>query len=290
MAGIGVDFTERDSASYIEEVFKAKLGVEGLGKYVHDRVLKGDDEEMILNDLRYQLDTTDAGKAAFNKYAAIYPNMKEFASNPQIFGQVEVPEFAYGEYRRTVRGAAARYGVDSSLTSDAKIVDYLRKFNDPTELVQRMQKASIASSTTPPETLAYLRQNYGLSNSDLTSFFLDPTTMQEELVKRYDASRIAGEALRNQFNVSTDYAENLVAQGYTAADSAKAFDTASAMRSLTSGTESVSEQDLINAQFGDAAAVRNVKTALGSRTAKFEQGGGYIESQRGVSGLGSSTS
>jgi hypothetical protein len=245
---------------------------------------------MILNDLRYELDTSDAGKAAFKKYSKIYPNMKQFASDPNIFGQVDVPEFAYGEYRRTVRGAGARFGVDPSLTTDTKIVDYISKFNSPQEVVERMQRASIAASTTPPETLAFLQQNYGVTGSDITSFYLDPTTMQDELVKRYNAARIAGEAARNQFAVDKALAESLSTQGYTAADAARGFQNAAALRNLTSGsTAVVSEQDLISAQFGDVNAAQNIEKTVRSRTAAFEQGGGFAAGQRGIAGLSSSS-
>lgn len=279
-----------DSSTYVEQVVAAKLGVTGLGQYFYDRYQKGDTADIILNDLRYELDDSEAGKAAFRKYSAIYPSMKEFATNPNIFGQVEVPEFAYGEYRRTVRGAAARYGVNESLTNDSKIVEYIRNFNSPDEIVERMQRASIAASTTPPETLAFLQENYGIQNSDITSFFLDPSTMQTELVKRYDAARIAGEAMRNKFNISKTSAETLAERNVTAAQAAAGFETAAALRGLTGGgAATVSEQDIINSQFGDVTAGMNVQNALRSRAARFQEGGGYTAGQSGVVGLGTST-
>lgn len=277
-----------DSTSYLDALLYTALGVPNLGSWASGLWNNGASATEIVQAVRYGLDESEGGKAAHAAYLAAFPGMDEFLADGTFYG--EAPEAQYIAYRNTVRSAASRYGIDSALTSNQKIYEYLKNGVDAEEITSRMSVAATAVATTPQETVTLLKEYYNVSEGDLISFFLDPDETEAVLQQRYTAARIGTEAVRQNFGIDVKQAEDLLARGYGVAEAATGFQEAASRRGLTTGAgETATEQELIGASFGNQAAMETVGRVAGSRVGRFQEGGGFAAGQEGISGLGSAT-
>lgn len=195
-----------------------------------------------------------------------------------------ISEEAYREYEESVRETAKMSGIPESMFSSAYIANMMTNGVSAREFQQRIGLAAAAALTAPAETKQALRDLYGLEQSDLTTYWLDPDEALPLLVQRQQAAEIAGAGLRNNVAISREYAERLTAQGVATSDAARGFEAVAAQTGLT-GEQGLTEQELIEAQFGDAQAGLRVEQARKSRRGSFEGGGGAAEAQQGVVGL-----
>lgn len=290
-SGIGIGtYTPPPSAfsatQMLDDLLYNAIGVQGLGAWAADLYNRGASPVEIIQSLRYGTDTSDAGKRAYETYLAAFPKMDVFIKNGTFSGQN--PELQYIAYRNTVKEAASRYGVDSSLVTNDKMADYIANNNSAAEIVSRMGTAAAAVATTPPETLTTLRNYYGLQNGDLISFYLDPASTEAQLQQRYTAAQIGGEALRQNFgDITAATAENLANQGVNMQQAAQGFAVAASRQGFGQGYgELASREELVNASFGQADATRKIERIAKSRTAAFEGGGGFATNKTGMAGLG----
>lgn len=276
------------ATEYVEALLANALGITGLGSWAADLYMKGASPLEIIQALRYGMDKSPAGQAAYQKYLAAFPGIDEFVKDGTFAG--EAPEMQYIAYRNSVKEAASRYGIDAALTSPQKVYTYLKNKVSAAEIADRMSTAASAVATTPVETLTILNEYYGVGNSDLISFFLDTDETEAMLQRRYTAARIGTEAARNQFGVNATEAEALVTRGIGVGEAAQGFQTAAQRRSFMTGLgETASREQLIGASFGDVEAEQTIARIAGSRTGRFQEGGGFAAGERGVAGLGTST-
>jgi hypothetical protein len=272
----------------IENVMRSALGVEGLGTWAVGLWNRGATAKEIVQALRYGTDTSSEGSAARARYLSAFPSMDTFIKDGIFAG--EDPELQYIQYRNTLNESAQRFGIGSQLITSDKIVSYLTNRVSAAELTNRMMEAASAVSTTPMETMSILQEYYGVQSGDLISFYLDPETTESELKKRYTSARIGTEAARQNFGINVGMAENLVSRGVSLDDANTGFGQASAQRGFMTGRgETVSRNNLVEAQFGQEDAANQVKRIAGSRRAQFEQGGGFTTTQQGVGGLSSAS-
>jgi hypothetical protein len=270
----------------LENLLKDAIGVEGLGQWAADLYNRGASSTEIVQSLRYGTDMTDAGKAARAAYLSAFPGMDQFIKDGIFTGAS--PELQYLAYKNSVKEAASRYGVSDNLVTNEKIKDYISGRNSAAEIINRMSTAAAAVATTPVETLQTLSDYYNVQNGDLISFYLDPVATENELQQRYVAAQIGGQALRQNFgSINVNMAETLANQGVTAANAATGFATAAGRKGFTSGYgELATEEDLINASFGQADSAQKVERIAKSRAGEFAGGGGYISNKTGAAGLG----
>ena len=268
----------------MENVLRNALGVEGLGSWAAGLYNRGASPTEIIQALRYGTDTSDAGKAARQKYLNAFPRIDEFIRDGIFAG--ESPELQYIAYRNTVNEAAQRYGINADLVTKDRIADYIGNRVSAVEISDRMSQAATAVATTPAETMSILRDYYGVQNGDLISFYLDPDTTEAMLQKRYTAARIGTEAARQQFGIDVQMAENLAQRGVTPDEANRAFGTAARQQVFTMGRgETASREALIGAQFGDQQNIQQIERIAGSRRGQFQQGGGFVTTREGVGGL-----
>lgn len=177
--------------------------------------------------------------------------------------------------------------------------DYAKWINgdvSPKEVSDRIQLASQASVTAPPEVRNFLINQEGLSPTDLTAFFLDPD--RGDLVQakaRYTQAEIGGAAKKAGFDITLGQATNLQAGGTTGADATTGFGQAATMKPLFSGTIAESTTgtgagvaDVIGAVGNDPAAQAKIARAKAARAAEFGGGGGAGAGGKGDTGLGAS--
>lgn len=275
------------SASQImENMLYQATGVRGLGPWAGDLYNRGASATEIIAALRYGTDTSEAGKAAYQSYLQAFPQMDKFIREGIFSG--ESPELQYISYRNTVKEAAQRYGIMDALVTNDKIAQYISGRNSAAEIADRMGQAAQAVATTPTETYAILKEYYGVNNGDLISFYLDPDTTEAILQRRYTAARIGTEAARQQFGVNVSEAENLAERGITVDQANQGFGVAAQRQGFMQGRgETAGRSDILGASFGDNEAAQKVERIAKSRIAEFEQGGSFIQTERGVTGLGS---
>lgn len=270
---------------YLNGLLKATIGVDGLGGWASDLYNRGASVTEIVQALRYGLDKSPAGQAAYQQYLAAFPGMDKFIADGTFAG--ESPELQYIEYRNSVRESAKRYGISDSLVSNAKIVDYLTNKVSAAEIAQRMGTAANAVATTPPETVAILKDYYGVSSGDLITFFLDPDETEAMLQTRYTAARIGTEGVRQQFGVNVAEAESLAKRGVGIDQAAEGFRTAAARTAFMGGAgETASREDILQGTFGDQRAEEKIFRIAASRTGRFQEGGRFAEGQGGGAALG----
>jgi hypothetical protein len=276
-------FSSRD---ILNNLLKAALGVDGLGDWALGLQNRGASATEIIQSLRYGTDNSAEGKAARDSYLQAFPQIDEFIKNGIFPG--ENPEAQYIDYRNTVKDAASRYNIDSTLLTNDKIATYINNRTSASELVDRFNTAAAAASTTPPEVLATMQQYYGVQPGDLVSFYLDPDSTEAQLKSRYTAAQIGTEALRQDFGIDKTEAEQLSMQGLSAAEANKAFSTASAQKAFTAGAgETATREDIMKNISGQAEAGKKLERIAKTRTGKFEQGGSFLRDRGGNTGLGS---
>jgi hypothetical protein len=168
------------------------------------------------------------------------------------------------------------------------------------ELRDRAQAAYTVVRQSDPNTVAELRNLYGVNEGELAAYFLDPTKALDamgkrltgqDLVRRVQSAQIGAQA-RTQAGIglTAEQAERLTAQGVDTEEAREAFSAIGQQRELFApvmqGEEQISEQEQIDAALGlNAEAAQRVATRRRRRQAEFQQGGGFATSQTGLSGL-----
>jgi hypothetical protein len=160
------------------------------------------------------------------------------------------------------------------------------------ELNARVSQGYNAVMQAEPGTKAELKQLYGLSDGDIAAFFIDPTRFnQSDAIKKAQAAQVASEARRQAgFTLDVAAAEGLATEGISRAQAAQGFQQIGATQELLGmelqGETALSQQEQIAGTFGtNQAAAQRIATRKRKRQATFEQGGGFAQTQQGMTGL-----
>ena len=277
---------EAFSATQImESAIREAMGISGMGEWAADLYNRGASPNEIVRALRYGTDTSEAGQRVYQSYLQAFPKMDKFLKEGYFPGSN--PEMQYKEYRNSVREAAQRYGIDESLVSNDKVANYIEGRVSASEMVDRMNTAAAAAATTSQEVLNTMQEYYGVKQGDLISYYLDPETTEATLKARYTAAQVGSEALRQDFGISRTEAEQLAAQGLSAAEANKAFSTANAQKAFMTGAgETATREDVLKNVQGEAEAAKKLQRIASTRVGRFEQGGKFLQGESGATGLG----
>ena len=170
----------------------------------------------------------------------------------------------------------------------------------PVEFGNRIQNAYQQVANADPEVVRQMKQLYGVSQSDLAEYFIDPERKRPQLdqlavQRQAQAAQIAAQA-QTQAGVQLTgaEAESLARQGITASEAATGFRQIQQQQELFTtampGEQALTPQEQIGAVFGtNAAAAQRVATRARRRQAEFAAGGGFAEGQRGITGLGTAS-
>ena len=123
----------------------------------------------------------------------------------------------------------------------------------PLEVQQRVDAATAAVTATDPYITQQLQQNFGLTQSDMISHLLDPTTAATVIQQKVQASQISGEAGRQNLALNQQNAQSLAAQGVTQAQAQSGF---------TNVATQLGQQQQLASMYGmNAANIGNELTA-----------------------------
>jgi hypothetical protein len=159
------------------------------------------------------------------------------------------------------------------------------------ELNTRIQQGYRAVMETEPGTKEELKRLYGIGDSDIAAFLIDPTRFQQsEAVKRAEAARRANAAREQGLQITAAQAEELVSRDVSQATAQRGFAEIGASQELfqagMQGETAISQEEQIAGTFGTNAEARQaIARRKRSRQAGFEAGGGFAARQSEQTGL-----
>lgn len=122
-------------------------------------------------------------------------------------------------YRQLMRNAGLPEGF---YDQPEDFTQFISKDVSPTELKQRVDIASLATTHADPATKQALQQ-MGISGSDVTAYFLDPTRATTLIQKQMGTAQIGAAALRNNLEFNQGRAADWYLQGVTSEQAAQGY-------------------------------------------------------------------
>lgn len=159
------------------------------------------------------------------------------------------------------------------------------------ELGQRLQSGYRAVMEAEPGTKDELKRLYGLQDSDIAAFFLDPERFRRsEAVRKAEAAQRATAAREQGITLGVEQAEELAQRQISQAQARQGFQQIGMEQGLYAaqmvGEEQITQEEQIAGTFGtNLAAQQRIAQRRRRRQAEFEAGGGLIGGQSGVVGL-----
>jgi len=174
----------------------------------------------------------------------------------------------------------------------------------PVEFDARIQRGYQAAMNAPQSVKQQLNNLYGITDSDLAAYYLDPTKTEDILgrkksstlfARQLEAANIANQAQSQaNINLGAMTAEELAAQGVTTAQAQQGFQQIGMGQEVfqtttaeaAAGEQAITQAEQIAGTFNtNAAARQKIAERRRKRTAAFEAGGGLTTTQTGVTGL-----
>lgn len=228
---------------------------------------------------------------------------ERFAGNKALrdAGKQEYSYSSYIQREQEIKDDLRDAGFPPGFYDDpASIAKFISGETSRQEIRDRAQAAYVAVRQAEPNTVAELKNLYGLNEGDLAAYFLDPSKALDaigkrltgqDLIRRVQAAQIGAEARQQTgMGLNAQQAEQLAAQGVTREAARKGFGAIQAEQGLyapqMAGEQAVSQQEQIGAAFGTSAeAQQRIATRRRRRQAEFEAGGSLTVGQTGVTGL-----
>ncbi len=223
-----------------------------------------------------------------------------FAANAKRI-EKGLPELSPAEYvslEQTYRDLFKAYGMpDWSYDETTDFEKILENNIQPAEMNRRIVQGFNAVKTAPPEVIKQFKDLYGIDESNLAAYFLDPTRGAEKLIRQAEAAQVAGIAkqaggitLGATAAEAASFAERIAAEGIAPSDLQAGFARIAEQRGLFQplmrGEEQISQQEQIEGTLGiNAAARQRIEARRRRRQAEFQEGGGFAETVQGVIGL-----
>lgn len=162
----------------------------------------------------------------------------------------------------------------------------------PAELSNRINNGYLAVQQANPQVVNEMRRLYGVDDSALAAYFLDPAKATPILLRQAQAAQIAGEAtLQAQRELTAAQAEQLAVAGVSPEQARAGFQTIAAAEELfvpLPGTteQAITQEEQMAGVFGtSAAAQQRLRQRSRERAAAFEAGGRFAGQGTTVTGL-----
>ena len=162
----------------------------------------------------------------------------------------------------------------------------------PKELQQRVQAGYQAVAQSNPQVINEMKRLYGVEDSMLAAYFLDPEKATPMLLRQAQSAQIAAEAtLQAEMGITAGTAEELAVAGVTQEQARAGFQAIQAGQELfvpLPGTTeaAIAQEEQIAGVFGtSAAAQQRIRQRTRERQATFEAGGRFAGQGTTVTGL-----
>lgn len=272
--------TGQQSAYNIITDTLSRYGLNELSTFVNDLVFK----ENVLN--------TDI----------IYGRVKETAEYARRFAGNEarrragfnvLSEEAYIGQENTYRQLLRTAGLPAGFyDSNEDFTAFISGDVSASELNTRINDGYNAVKNSDPQVIAEMQRLYGVDDSQLAAYFLDPVKATPILLRQAQASQISAQATRQAgTEISAQQAEQLAIEGVTTQQAQAGFATIGQAQELFNplageqGT-GMTQQEQIGAVFStDAAAAQRLRKKQAERTAAFQGGGSFAGQGQGQTAL-----
>lgn len=282
--------TNESGATAIEEDSATSIVRDILTTYGLEDLLKDESLNLIETWVASQDPAAVWGKIRQSEtYKGRFPGMEALSKAGRA-----ISESTYIELERGYTQVMKQAGIDSEFYDDYSDFGSLIGGDvSVEELRSRVALASEASLATTPEVKNALKEWYGISDEDITAYYLDPerATNIFEMREQLGSARIGGIAAETGFgSVTQQTAEGLRAAGVSETEARRGFQAIgqSTLAEETAGdVGDITRKELVGAQFGtEQDAARKVEERRQRRLAQFAQQGGPALTQGGYIGLG----
>ena len=272
--------TGQQSAYNIIADTLSRYGLTELSGFVNDLVFK---ENVLNTDIIY-------GRV---KETAEYA--RRFAGNEarRRAGYNVLSEEAYIGQENTYRQLLRTAGLPAGFyDSNEDFTAFIAGDVSPSELNTRINDGYNAVKNSDPQVIAEMQRLYGVDDSQLAAYFLDPVKATPILLRQAQASQISAQATRQAgAEITAQQAEQLAIEGVTTQQAQAGFATIGQAQELfnpLAGEQGVgmTQQEQIGAVFStDAAAAQRLRKKQAERTAAFQGGGSFAGQGQGQTAL-----
>jgi hypothetical protein len=199
---------------------------------------------------------------------------------------------AEGDYRSIL----SDYTIPGFYDTPDSYVNLIANNTSPKEIQGRAMAAQQAASSANPEIKAQLKAMYGIEESNLTAYFLDPEVAKTALkpIAASNAATIAAAAKRSGLQLTQGDAERISGQVAPGATDVVTADTLFQQTALTAGltqgsvsgeASTVGTEEVLTAAAGNVEAQAKLARERQKRQAEYQGASGMAETQKGVVGL-----
>lgn len=254
-----------------------RYGLEGLLDWASEMAVTGASEDEILVQLYEQ-----------PELHAAYPWIKQREAAGFVPQTIE--EFLV--YRNELSQAAKLYGINVTAEEVNKLFAGDVSVNEAVE--DRIAPVASLVHMLPAGVRAQVETLYGITTEDLQRTWMDPRENAQILRKRLVAAQIANEGMATAFGqINAFQAERLAAAGLNADQAREAFGRLVQQRELfeqTDRTDEAMDTDTrIDVLTGDQTVVTELERRSQRRAGRFQEGGGFATSSKGVTGIGTAS-
>lgn len=271
---------QRESSRQIVQNLLREYGLENLTDFVENLIR---DEDIVSGDVILgRIRQTDQYRARFAGNIA----RRDAGFNVLSEAQYVALE---NSYRQVMRASGLPTGFyDSSDDFNTLIGGDV----SVAELSSRVNEGYLAVQQANPQVINEMRRLYGVDDSMLAAYFLDPAKATPMLLRQARSAQIASEAtLQAQREISAATAEELAVAGITEQQARQGFQTIAQAEELfvpLVGTteQAITQEEQIAGVFGtSAAAQQRIRQRSRERQAAFQAGGQFAGQGSTVTGL-----
>ena len=255
----------------------AIYGLSDLAEYTYKEIIGKDitDPAAIIFKLRDQ-------PAYQKRFAANAARMKAGLSELSPAEYIDLENM----YKTVIRSNGLPAGFYDSEDDTRKL---LEGSVSPSEFQRRIQDGYNAVANADPEVKRQFKELYGVTDSELAAYFLDPAKGETILTTRARAAQIAARgAEQGGIQLTGAFAEDLAARGITEQQARAGFAEVGALgelRQTFAGETALSSEQLAGAAFGiDVAAQQELERKRRLRTGEFAGGGSFARTTGETSG------
>jgi hypothetical protein len=276
--GSGPTSEQKSARAYIDELL-GQWGLGDLSGWAWDQIQAGN-VEMLPQLIR----GTDQYKARFKGLEA-----------RRAAGLNVMSEAQYLNLENDYREVMHRYGIPrGSFDTQDYLATLIANDLSPSEVNDRLRIYQDAAFNAPAEVRQQLQSYYGVTEGGLMAYYIDPERALPALAAQYAAAGVGSAATRGGFGaLERQTAERIAQLGGTGQDMATFENLARSGELFTGlgGSEAdqavISREAAAEAAFGgNATEAERMRKRAEGRVAAFAGGGGFAQSNQGVTGLG----
>jgi hypothetical protein len=295
MAKLSVD--QRDALQIIKDEFDT-YGIGGLADILADLIIKNTNAngDVATSTVKAGLRESPAYKQRFAGNAKRMETVARLKAEGKTVpaGAGPLSEAQYVATEAEYRNVLREYNLPAGFYDDsADFINLIGNDIRPDEVKARASMAQQAASSANPEIKQQLKSLYGVKESQIVSFFLDPEKAQN-VIKAGNTAVVAATAQKAGISLTAEQASRVVEKTAPGATDVISAETISANLATTAGLEqasvsgeasSVTGEDVLTAATGDATAEARLKRERSKRQAEYQAASGMAETAKGVVGL-----